>query len=574
MTASGLEMTPMEPSASWRSKPPVVSGSTLLLGGLALFLLLFLAAPLFLLLQRSMANEAGEFVGLANYISYFSHPSSFRVIRHSLFVATVGTFFTVLLVLLYVFAISRTCMPFKTLFRSIALIPLLTPSLLSAMAMIQLFGNQGYLRDLLLGHSIYGPIGIIVGMVFAHFPHVFVILTAAVALADARLYEAAASLRTGRARIFATITLPSIKYGLISSTVVSFTLCLTDFGIPKVIGGSYDMLATEIYKQVVGQQNFQMGAVVSIVLLVPAVAAFSMDRLARRRQAAMMTAKAVPYAPRPRRLVDRLALLYCTTIGLMILALIVVPAYASFTAFWPYNLQFTLRNYQFDLYAGGGWESYFNSIRMALATAVFGTIAVFVGAYISEKSQAPRKLKVLYQIMAIVPMSVPGLVLGLSYIFYMNNPSNPLEVLYGTLSILVISTVVHYYTVGHLTAVTAIRQLDDEFESVSDSLRVPRWQLFYRVSLPICLPAVLDISIYLFLNAMTTVSAVVFLYSYNTSLASIAVINMDDAGEYAPAAAMAVIIVVTCIFARCLHLLATRQLLRRSRAWMVREVEA
>jgi iron(III) transport system permease protein len=557
-------------SASRRARISTPSGSTALLAGLVVYILVFLIFPLALLLRRSLENSAGEFVGAANYVSFLSHPSALRIIGNSLFVAAVATFVTVLLALAYAFAISRTCMRLKTLFRSAALLPLLTPSLLSAMAMVQLFGNQGYLREFLFGHSIYGPIGIVVGMIFAHFPHVFVILMAAVALADARLYETAECMGTGRIRMFATVTLPNIKYGLISSAVVSFTLCLTDFGIPKVIGGSYDVLATEIYKQVVGQQNFQMGAVVSILLLIPAVVAFSLDRLARGRQATMMSAKAVPLVPRRRALIDNLALLYCTLIALALIALIVVPAYASFTAFWPYKLDLTLRNYQFDLYAGGGWESYLNSLRMALATAIIGTAAIFVGAYLSEKSETWRPLKLLYQIVAIVPMSVPGLVIGLSYIFFLNNPQNPLEVLYGTMSVLVISTIVHYYTVGHLTAVTALRQLDDEFEAVSDSLRVPRRQLFFRVTVPICLPALLDISIYLFLNAMTTVSAVIFLYSYDTTLASVAVINMDDAGEYAPAAAMAVIIVVTCIIARCLHLLVTHHFLSRARAWMFR----
>lgn len=553
-----------------RGTMPVPSLSSLLLASLLVFLLLFLVIPLFLMLQRSMLNAAGEFVGLENYAIYFSHRSAFRVIGNSLFVAAASTLITVPLALIYAFALSRTCMRFKGFFRSMALLPLLTPSLLSAMALIQLFGNQGYLNSLLMGQSIYGPLGIVIGMVIAHFPHVFIILLAAVTLSDARLYEASASLRAGAVRTFVTVTLPGIKYGLISATIVSFTLCMTDFGIPKVIGGNHDVLATEIYKQVVGQQNFQMGAVVSIVLLVPAVIAFLIDRMARRRQSAMITAKAVPFLPVPNRRSDTLAMLYCSAVVVVLVAMIAVPGYTSFTKFWPYNLDFTLRNYRFDLYAGGGWDSYVNSFRMSVATAIFGTVAVFVGAYLSEKAQNPSRLTYLYQMLSVFPMAVPGLVLGLSYIFFLNDPDNPMEVLYGTLAVLVISTIVHYYTVSHLTAVTALRQLDNEFEQVSDSLKVPRVVVFFRVTLPVCMPAVLDISIYLFLNAMTTVSAVIFLYSHNTTLASIAVINMDDAGEFAPAAAMAMVIVLTCLAARCLHLLATWRLNARSQAWMLR----
>ena len=108
---------------------------------------------------------------------------------------------------------------------------------------------------------------------------------------------------------------------------------------------------------------------------------------------------------------------------------------------------------------------------------------------------------------------MPGLVLGLGYIFFFNNPANPFNFIYGTMAILVVCTVSHFYSVAHLTAVTALKQIDHEFETVSASLRVPFWRTFFRVTLPVCLPAVLDIAIYLFVNAMTTVSAVVFLYS-------------------------------------------------------------
>ena len=167
-------------------------------------------------------------------------------------------------------------------------------------------------------------------------------------------------------------------------------------------------------------------------------------------------------------------------------------------------------------------------------------------------------------------MAIPGMVLGLAYIFFFNNPNNPLSVIYGTMTILVICTVTHFYTVSHLTAVTALKQMDREFESVAASLKQPTMKLFARVTVPVCLPALLDISIYLFVNAMTTVSAVVFLYSPETSLASVAVLNMDDAGDIAPAAAMGMMIFYTNAAARILHLIASKGILARTQAWRAR----
>ena len=167
----------------------------------------------------------------------------------------------------------------------------------------------------------------------------------------------------------------------------------------------------------------------------------------------------------------------------------------------------------------------------------------------------------------MLPMAVPGMVLGLAYIFFFNNPANPLHTIYGSMAILVICTITHFYTVSHLTALTALKQMDREFEPVAASLKQPFHKLFFRVTLPVCLPAILDISIYLFVNAMTTVSAVVFLYSTHTQLASVAVLNMDDAGDVAPAAAMGMMIFYTNIAARLIHALVSRFLLSRTQIW-------
>jgi iron(III) transport system permease protein len=278
----------------------------------------------------------------------------------------------------------------------------------------------------------------------------------------------------------------------------------------------------------------------------------------------------VPYAPKADPMVDRLMLAICTLIALAILVILGVAFFASIATFWPYNLTPSFKNYDFDMMDGGGWASYYNSLIMAGLTALFGTAIVFSGAYLVEKTPRFREARRFVQFLALLPLAVPGLVLGLGYIFFFNNPANPLRFLYGTMAILVICTISHFYSVSHLTAVTALRQIDQEFETVSASLRVPFWRTFARVTLPICLPAVLDIAMYLFVNAMTTVSAVVFLYSPSTTLAAIAVLNMDDAGDVAPAAAMAMVIFVTSAVIRAAYMLITQGYLAHSQAWRTR----
>ena len=526
--------------------------------------------PLYSLLSMSLQDMDSEYVGLENFRIYFDTPALFASITNSLRVAISATLIVLGIAFVYAYALTRTRMPLRWFFRGVALIPILAPSLLAAISLIYWFGNQGVLKSWLGGGSIYGPVGIIIGSCFWVFPHALMILLTALSNADARLYEAAEALRTPKWRVFWTVTLPGAKYGILSAGFVVFTLVITDFGVPKVIGGRYNVLATDVYKQVVGQQNFEMGAVVSLVLLLPALVAFIADRWVQRKQVALLSARAVPYQPKSEPLRDGLLFIFCTIVAVTLLAMIAMAAYASFVTFWPYNLTLSLKNYNFDVMDGGGWEAYFNSIRMAIYCAIFGTGLIFVGGYLVEKARGVSWLRTLLHLAAMLPLAVPGLVLGIAYIFFFNHPDNPLGFLYGTMGILVICTIVHFYTVSHLTCLTALKQLDPEFEAVSLSLKTPVWRTVGKVTLPVCLPALLDVGSYLFLNAMTTVSAVVFLYSPETMLASVAVLNMDDAGDIAPAAAMAMMIVYTSAVFRILHALLARILQRRTQVWRKR----
>lgn len=531
------------------------------------YLAVTVALPLYALLSKAFENRDGEFIGFANFFAYFGNPALSASISNSLSIGIVSTAICILLAFLSAYALTRTVMPGRGTFRLVAQLPLLAPSLLPAIGLVYLFGNKGLAKPLMLGASIYGPIGIVIGEVFWTFPHALIILTTALALSDARLYEAAAALRARPFRVFLTVTLPGARYGLISATFVVFTLVVTDFGVPKVIGGQYNVLATDIYKQVIGQQNFEMGAVVGVILLFPAVLSFVIDRIVQRKQTALLSARAVAYEPKPDANVDRIFLVACSLIAFAILAIIGTAIFASFATYWPYNLLPSFKNYNFDLMDGGGWKSYWNSLKLGALTALFGTAVVFLGAYLVEKTPRFGFARTAAHLLALLPLAVPGLVLGLGYIFFFNARSNPLNFIYGTMAILVICTISHFYSVAHLTAVTALKQIDNEFETVAASLRVPVWRTFFRVTLPVALPAAFDIALYLFVNAMTTVSAVVFLYSPATTLAAIAVLNMDDAGDIAPAAAMATLILVTSVAVRGAYLLATRWLLVRAQAW-------
>jgi len=529
--------------------------------GIALF------APIFMIMAKSVEDTDGNFVGLAHFAAYFETPALAQSIWNSVWVSGLVMLITVPAAFTFAYALTRSCMRFKTLLRNIALIPLLAPSLLSAISFIYWFGNQGAFKSWMGETQIYGARGIVLSLVYATFPHALMILITALSLTDARLYEAADSMGTRTLRKFFTITLPAAKYGLISAAMVVFTYAISDFGVPKVIGGSFNVMATDIFKLVIGQQDFAKGAVVGIMLLVPVFITYIVDLLVQRRQMAQLTSRSVPYSPKRARAFDAALAAFCWLIAALMLAVLGMAVWASFVKLWPYDLSLSLNHYRMGLVEAGILDAYVNSIKMALWCATGGTVFVFVCAYLLEKTRGLDWVRPVLRMFAVLPMGVPGLVLGLGFIFFFNHPANPLNGIYHTMAILVISTVVHYYSSSHLTALTALKQIDNEFEAVSASLKVPFFKTFFVVTVPVCLPAILEISRYFFVNAMTTISAVVFLYSPDTMLAAIAILNLDEAGEIGPATAMATLIVLTSSAACFLYYLLNRFLEVKTQAW-------
>lgn len=546
--------------------------------GLCALLLLGLGGPLAALLaqafsQGGQGGQAGQGGAFAHFWAYLASPGLLSSLWNSLWVSVMVTLIVLPLAFVFAYGLTRSAMPAKGLLRSVSLLPLLAPSLLSAISLIYWFGNQGVAKSLLqaLGfETIYGAPGLVLAQCFAVFPHVLMVLVTALSLADARLYESAEAMGASAWRKFITITLPGAKYGLVSAALLSFTLVITDFGVPKVIGGDFNVLATDVFKLVIGQQDFQRGAVVALLLLTPAALSFGVDHWLQRRQTAMLGARAVALVPKRSRGFDALMLAFCALIAALMLAMFLMAVYASFVKLWPYNLSLSLDHYVVGIVDAELGDALINSLKLAAGSALLGPLLIFLGAYLLEKTRGLAPLRSLVRLLASLPMAVPGLVLGLGYIFFFNAPANPLNFLYQSGALLVLCTVVHFYTTGHMTMVTALKALDPEFEAVSASLKVPFYKTLWRVTLPICLPTLIEVSRYFFVNAMTTVSAVVFLYSPDTKLASVAILNLDEAGEIGAATAMAVLIVGVSLAVNCLYLLLGRWAQVRTQAWRQR----
>lgn len=265
---------------------------------------------------ESVQYKDGSFAGFAQFTKYFSSNAMVYSISNTFFIAVVSTIIAVTLAFLFAYSLSRKNVPMKGFFRYVGMVPLFAPTMLLGIALIYLFGNKGMLTALGIQIPLYGKVGIIIAESIYCFPVATTILMVAFSAADNRLYEAADTMGTSALRKMLTITIPNVKYGLISAIFVAFTYSFTDFGAPSVVGGNFNVLATDVYKQVVGQQNFNMGAVVGIILLFPAVLSFVVDRITSQKQSAAISAKSVPYQIKPHKITDFVATVFCSIVAI------------------------------------------------------------------------------------------------------------------------------------------------------------------------------------------------------------------------------------------------------------------
>ena len=527
------------------------------------FFLLIMIAPLCSLFTKAFYGQDGVFVGFANYEKYFGTPSLSISIVNTVEVSLIVAGMSTLLGFIYAYSITRTNMGFKRVFIYTALIPIFMPTVVHALALVYLFGTQGVVTQLGFDIGLYGRTGIILAEIIYTFPQAFLMFYVALSYADGRLYEVADAMGVVSMRKFFGITLPGVRYTVVSVIFICFTLCFTDFGAPKVLGGSYSMVAMDVYKQVVGQFNMNMGAVVGSILLAPAILSYIVDRFVSRKEDGGISAKATALRISKEQGRDIAATIFCAVVTICFIALIAVLVMGAFSDYYPYKMEFTLRHFNFDR-SSGGMQSFYNSILMSFLSAVIGTVFVFLYAWFIEKMRGFAGLKRVARFLSSLPIAVPGMVIGLSFIFFFNSPSNPLNFIYGTIWILVLANVLHFYSVPYVTASSALKKLDKESESTAESLNVPLHRSVLQISLPLCLPAILEIFIFYFIYSMVTVSAVVFLYSANFKIAAIAITHMEEAGNYSQAAAMSLLILLANIGIRIVYEIVTAKLRKKS----------
>jgi iron(III) transport system permease protein len=527
------------PSARMEIDKFIVPTVTIFIGLLLFFFMLF---PIWSILKLSFF-KGGQFgitnFTLANFHKYFTTSYTLNALWHSLYVSAATTIIVTVVVFFFAYAMTRTTIHGKTFFRNIIMMPLVAPSIIQALALIYLLGRNGLITAHLLkiDWNIYGSTGIIVSEVLYCMPHAFVILFTTLSAVDIRLDEAAESLGATPFKVFTKITLPSAKYGILSSAALTFNLTITDFGNPVVIGGNYNVLATEIYAQVTNLYRFDLGATISIILLVPSLMAFILNYYISRKTFAMISGAAKPVIPPSRPLKKISYTIYCSLVSFSIIVIFATVIIGSFVKIWPYDWSLTLAHYTFP--SIGGYSAIWTSVWVSLFVGFGGSFITLVAGYVME-TRRPFFKQFLY-LLSVMPAAIPGLVMGLGYILAFNKPY---YFFYGTPWIIVINVIICNFTLGILSSISNLRNIDPSIEEASISLGGDTIKTFFQIIFPLSRVAFFQNFVYFFMRSMTTISAVIFLVSATVHLAAIEIIMLDNDGWTASANAMCTVIIV------------------------------
>lgn len=488
--------------------------------------------------------------------SVVSSPVFGTTIKNSLISTSISTVITIVFAYALAMSVERTQMKGKSIFSIIFVLPMLVPSISIGMGLTILFGNNGILTKILgLSEGMYGLWGIVMGSVLYAFPVAYLMLSDVIRYEDASPYEAAKVLGLSKVRQFTAITWPYIRKPLITVIFSTFTLIITDYGVPLMIGGKYTTIPVIMYQEVIGQLNFGKGSVYGSLLLIPAVLAFIIDLLNRDKG----NSAYVPKKYVPSNNIATKVFAYVTSIIGVIYTLLPIMSFIllSFSKDYPNDMTFTLDNIgkTFGLRAD---EYLFNSILIAVIVAMIGVVIAFMTAYLSARMKS--KVSKFLHLASMTSAAIPGVVLGLAYVLsFVSTP------IYGTIIILIMVNLVHFISSPYLMIYNSLSKINENLEAVAQTMGISRINMIKDVFIPMCKNTLFEMFSYFFVNCMITISAVSFLANTYTKPLSLMINRFEAQMQLESAAVVSLMILVANLMIKGIfHLLKKERVIAKA----------
>lgn len=476
-------------------------------------LLVFFVVGIFYPLWKMLSTVSSE-----DFTKVVMSPVFFKSLKNSVVIATISMIFSVLLGFTLALCIQRTNIHFKFALSILLILPMCIPSVSHGIALTVLFGSNGIITNLFNINSIlYEFNGIILASVLYSYPIAFLMLNDALRYEDFSYHEAALVLGIPLKQRFCIITLPYLKKTICAAAFAVFTLVITDYGIPLMIGGKYTTLATMMYEEVLGQLNFGKGSVIGLFLLIPAFATFIVNFVSNTK---LKTIGVKKFNINRNRLRDCLAYLFCGVIVLFIILFTYSLFIMAFTKNYPYVKDFTFENF-YKIFNFQSSRFLINSLVVAFLVGVIGTVVAFISAYMSARVHS--KMSYIFHLLSTTSLAIPGIVLGLSYAMTFSK-----SCIYDTVVIVIIANLIHFFASPYLLMYNLLSSLNENLEAVGKTLGINTLRVIFRVIIPQSKFTLLEMFSYFFVNSMITISAVSFLTNTSTKLLAL-LINQFEA---------------------------------------------
>jgi len=499
---------------------------------------LFMLVPLILLFIRSVQGDEG--LSLLHFQTVITDKAFGEAVWNSVKVSGLTAVLTTVIafVLAYSIQCTRMFQPLKKAVRIGILVPMLLPTITYGFAIIYSFGKQGLLTNIFGGElfNIYGFNGLLLGYVIYTIPPAFLLIHNSFMQVDKKYMIVSKLMGDGVFRSFNTTVLRPLIGTLGGAFVLSFILSFTDFGIPASIGGTYNVVATQLYQVMLGSiPNFNHGAVIAVMMLLPSVIGIFLLSYLEKFNFHNDNVSDMELLENKKR--DSAFGILSALIITAMLSVFAVIFIAPFVNSYPYDMSFTWGHFQSVLESSELIFVYKNSILIAASTAVFGTVVAYFAALLAARTS--MKTKVL-DVISIICNTVPGMVLGLSYLLLINGST-----LKGTFLIIILCNIVHYFTTPYLMAKNTLAKMNPNWETAGGLFGDSWFKTIWRVILPNSITTIIEMFSYYFINSMVTISGIIFLVSTQTVVLASKIKELQHFAKFNEIFVLSILIFVT-----------------------------
>lgn len=529
--------------------------------------LAFLLFPAARLLGKSFWGQEG--MTLQFYAAVLTEKGFLKALGNSFLVAGVSAFVTTAIAFFMAYTLHNTNAPkrIKNLIRGVAFLPMLLPTLTYGFAMIYSFGKQGLITRL-AGHQlfeIYGFNGLLLGYVIYTLPVSFMLLNNTMGYIDKRFMVVSRIMGDGPLSTFWMTVVRPLFGTLAASFIQSFFLCFTDFGIPASVGGKFEVIASVLYNRMLGSvPDFNRGSVIAVMMLIPSAVSILILHFLEKYNIRYNKISVMEVPKNVGR--DVVCTGVCLLFGMGVLSVFAVIFLIPFVGDWPYNLQFSMEHIKSVFQDASLLGVYQNSLYTAILTALFGTLLAYGAALITARSQVSGKMKQIIEGIALVTNTIPGMVLGLAFLFCFSGTG-----LTGTFTILILCNIIHFFSTPYLMMKNSLGKMNASWETTA-MLMGDNWvKTILRVVTPNAMSTILEVFSYYFVNAMVTVSAVIFIAGARTMVITTKIKELQYYNKFNEVFVLSLLILITNLAAKVLfQLLAGRGVQKKEKKNMRR----